>query len=142
MVLKRYHLLFRDAAMLRKRLQDERKNLRARIDKRTIRVSKCAETYIEFFNLHHEYDSFLVAAEPSNPWVSDSTEFWEMFGGGGGGGGGLHGILGRVPKEPQEHQRRRYLYRRLFNDTLEQNSNSGGIELRGGRAQCHAEGGQ
>ena len=93
-------MLFRDAAMLRKRLQDERKNLRARIDKRTIRVSKCAETYIEFFNLHHEYDSFLVAAEPSNPWVSDSTEFWEMFGGGGGGGGGgLHGIFGRVPKE-------------------------------------------
>jgi len=87
----------RDAAMLRKRLQDERKNLRARIDKRTIRVSKCAETYIEFFNLHHEYDSFLVAAEPSNPWVSDSTEFWEMFG--GGGSGGLHGIFGRVPKE-------------------------------------------
>ena len=97
LLLKRYHLLFRDAAMLRKRLQEERKNLRARIDKRTIRVSKCAETYIEFFNLHHEYDSFLVAAEPSNPWVSDSTEFWEMFG--GGGGGGLHGIFGRVPKE-------------------------------------------
>lgn len=42
-------------------------------------MSKCAETYIEFFNLHHEYDAFLVATEPSNPWISDSTEFWEMF---------------------------------------------------------------
>ena len=98
--------------MLRRRLQDERKNLRVRIDKRTIRVSKCAETYIEFFNLHHEYDSFLVAAEPSNPWVSDNTEFWEMFGGGAGGGGG-HGIFGRVPKEQGGRRLRRMISRQL-----------------------------
>jgi regulator of G-protein signaling len=27
----------------------------------------------------HEYDPFLVPSEPANPWISDSTEFWEMF---------------------------------------------------------------
>lgn len=66
-------------AALRRRLQDEVNNLKSRVDKCTIRVSKCGETYIEFFNLHVEYDAFLVSSEPSNPWVSDSTELWEMF---------------------------------------------------------------
>lgn len=66
-------------ALLKHRLKDTSANLRSRIDKCTIKVSKCAETYIEHFNLHSEYDPFLVPTEPSNPWVSDSTEFWEMF---------------------------------------------------------------
>ena len=66
-------------ADLRVRLQDMAANLRSRIDKCTTRVSKCAETYLEFHALHHEYDAFLVAAEPSNPWISDSTEMWEMY---------------------------------------------------------------
>jgi regulator of G-protein signaling len=82
--------------VLRKRLLEESRNLRSRVDKRVIRVSKCAETYVEFFGLHHEYDAFLVPTEPSNPWISDSIEFWEMFGHGGGGGGG---VFQRVPKE-------------------------------------------
>ena len=69
----------REMADLRLRLQDMSQNLRSRIDKCTTRVSKCAETYLEFHALHHEYDAFLVAAEPSNPWVSDSTELWEMY---------------------------------------------------------------
>lgn len=49
------------------------------MDKCTIRVSKCSETYIEFFSLHQDYDAFLAPMEPSNPWVSDATELWEMF---------------------------------------------------------------
>ena len=49
------------------------------MDKRAIKVSKCTETYIEFFQLHHEYDAFLVASEPSNPWITDSTELWDMY---------------------------------------------------------------
>jgi regulator of G-protein signaling len=57
----------------------EAANLRSRVDKCTIRLSKCAESYIEYYNLHSEYDAFLVASEPSNPWISDSTELWEMF---------------------------------------------------------------
>ena len=69
----------RDVAAQTKRLNGEIANLKSRLDKCTIRVSKCSETYIEFFGLHHEYDAFLAATEPSNPWVSDSTELWEMF---------------------------------------------------------------
>jgi hypothetical protein len=26
-----------------------------------------------------DYDPFLVPPEPSNPWVSDSSEFWDNF---------------------------------------------------------------
>ncbi len=66
-------------AELRRRLTGEERNLRSRVDKCTIRVSKCAETYVEFFTLHHEYDPFLAHAEPQNPWVSDSTDFWEVY---------------------------------------------------------------
>lgn len=69
----------RDVALLKKRLTTIAANIRGRIDKCTIKVSKCAETYVEHYTLLHEYDPFLVATEPSNPWVSDSTEFWEMF---------------------------------------------------------------
>ena len=49
------------------------------MDKRAIKVGKCAETYIEFFVVHHEYDAILVPSEPSNPWVTDSTELWDMY---------------------------------------------------------------
>ena len=73
------YILSRDPDFRRKCLSREAANLRSRMDKCTIRVSKCAETFIEFFSLHGEYDPFLVATEPSNPWTSDSTEFWEMF---------------------------------------------------------------
>ena len=72
-------MFFRDVALLKRRLQKLSANLRSRIDKCTIKVSKCAETYVEYFTLLNDYDPFLVPTEPSNPWVSDSTEFWEMF---------------------------------------------------------------
>ena len=61
------------------RLQTESANLKGRIDKCTIKISKCAETYIEHHNMYKEYDHFLYPTDPSNPWISDSTEFWEMF---------------------------------------------------------------
>ena len=66
-------------ALLKRRMRDEAANLKSRVDKRAIKVSKCAETYIEFFSLHHEYDAFLVASEPPNPWITESTELWEMY---------------------------------------------------------------
>ena len=70
---------FRDVALLKRRLRDEANNLKIRVDKRAIKVGKCTETYIEFFILHHEYDAFLVAPEPPNPWITDSTELWDMY---------------------------------------------------------------
>ena len=69
----------RDVALLKLRLQTESANLKGRIDKCTIKISKCAETYIEHHNMYKEYDHFLYPTDPSNPWISDSTEFWEMF---------------------------------------------------------------
>jgi len=69
----------RDVALLKRRLRDEANNLKTRVDKRAIKVGKCTETYIEFFNLHHEYDAFLVPPEPPNPWITDSTELWDMY---------------------------------------------------------------
>ena len=68
-----------DVALLKRRLQKVSDNLRNRIDKCTIKVSKCSETYIEYFTLLNDYDLFVVPTEPSNPCVSDSTEFWEML---------------------------------------------------------------
>ncbi len=104
--------------MHRKRLLDEIRNLRSRAEKRTIRVSKCAETYVEFFTLHHEYDAFLVPTEPSNPWISDSTEFWEMLGGvgsgGAGGGGGGSGMLFRGGQSAKEQIAERRVRRWAF----------------------------
>ena len=66
-------------AILKLRLQTVSSNLRTRIDKCTIKISKCAETYVEYHNLLKEYDPFLAQTEPSNPWISDVTDFWEMF---------------------------------------------------------------
>ena len=72
-------MYFRHVALLKQSLQKIANNLRTRIDKCTIKISKCAETYVEHYTMHGEYDPFLAPTEPSNPWTSDSTEFWEMF---------------------------------------------------------------
>ena len=70
---------YRHVALLKQSLHKQAANLRTRIDKCTIKISKCAETYVEHYSMLHEYDPFLVPTEPSNPWTTDSTEFWEMF---------------------------------------------------------------
>ena len=49
----------------------------SRKEKRTVRVSKCGETYIDFFKLYEEYDPLLYQAEWSSPWIS---EVWEREG--------------------------------------------------------------
>jgi len=76
---KRQPSFLRDEANLLRRLQRECRNLRSRVDKCTIRVSKCSETYVESFSSHGEYDPFLAPCEPTNPWIADSTELWEMY---------------------------------------------------------------
>ncbi|KAF8777160.1 Regulator of G-protein signaling 7 like protein [Argiope bruennichi] len=54
------------------------KHLKNRLERRVIKVSKAAESYINFFEQYQEYDAFLVTPEPSNPWISDSVDFWEL----------------------------------------------------------------
>ncbi len=33
-----------------------------------------------FYEQYTEFDPFLTPADPSNPWINDSTEFWDMEG--------------------------------------------------------------
>ena len=34
-------------------------------------MSKCGETYIDFYKLYDEYDNFLSGGESNSPWVSE-----------------------------------------------------------------------
>lgn len=78
--------------------------LRIRLDHRIggVKISKIAESYGTFYDQWNEYDPFVTQLEPSkgvrhlvvplqslttlpptyqtptNPWICDSTEFWEM----------------------------------------------------------------
>jgi len=55
--------------------------LTTRRDRRTVKVSKCAETFVEFLRLYEEYDPLLccLVGDPS-PWVSDVWEREERGG--------------------------------------------------------------
>lgn len=52
--------------------------LKARLDRRNIKVSKAAESFIAYYEQYLEYDSFFIAPEYPNPWISDSVELWEQ----------------------------------------------------------------
>ncbi|XP_017771922.1 PREDICTED: regulator of G-protein signaling 7 isoform X2 [Nicrophorus vespilloides] len=52
--------------------------MRIRLDRRNIKVSKVAEACIAYFEQYLEYDSFFVAPEFANPWISDNPELWEQ----------------------------------------------------------------
>ncbi|CAL1284270.1 unnamed protein product [Larinioides sclopetarius] len=56
----------------------EIQSLKYRLERRNVKISKVSDTYINFFEQYQEYDAFLVTAEPSNPWISDSVDFWEL----------------------------------------------------------------
>ncbi|XP_074595111.1 regulator of G-protein signaling 7 isoform X2 [Brevipalpus obovatus] len=60
-------------------LRKEVDYLRIRLEHRIggVRLSKVAETYCTYFDQWVEYDPFITPSEPSNPWISDSTDFWE-----------------------------------------------------------------
>ncbi|XP_063836003.1 regulator of G-protein signaling 7-like [Ostrinia nubilalis] len=52
--------------------------LKARIERRNVRVSKVAEMFISYCEQYAEYDAFLTPPEWPNPWVSDTTELWDQ----------------------------------------------------------------
>ena len=35
-------------------------------------------SFISFYEQYLEYDPALTVQEPSNPWISDSTELWDL----------------------------------------------------------------
>ncbi|KAG5670072.1 hypothetical protein PVAND_000358 [Polypedilum vanderplanki] len=52
--------------------------LKLKLERRTIKISKVAESYISYFEQYREFDYFLAPPDYPNPWISDSTELWEM----------------------------------------------------------------
>ncbi|XP_052748398.1 regulator of G-protein signaling 7 [Galleria mellonella] len=52
--------------------------LRARLERRNVRVSKVADMFIAYCEQYAEYDAFLTPPEWPNPWISDTTELWEQ----------------------------------------------------------------
>ncbi|XP_045509209.1 regulator of G-protein signaling 7-like isoform X2 [Colias croceus] len=52
--------------------------LKARLERRNVRVSKVAEMFISYCEQYSEYDSFLTPPEWPNPWISDTTELWDQ----------------------------------------------------------------
>lgn len=61
-------------------LQREVESLRIRLEHRIggVRLSKVAESYCTYYEQWAEYDPFITLPEPSNPWVTDSMDFWEL----------------------------------------------------------------
>ncbi|XP_019765423.2 regulator of G-protein signaling 7 isoform X1 [Dendroctonus ponderosae] len=51
--------------------------LKTQLERRNIKVSKAAETFIAYFEQYIEYDPFFTPPEYTNPWVYDNTELWE-----------------------------------------------------------------
>ncbi|XP_053657667.1 regulator of G-protein signaling 7-like [Anopheles marshallii] len=51
--------------------------LKQKLDRRTIKVSKVAESYISYYEQYSEFDYFLSAPDHPNPWQTDNTEFWD-----------------------------------------------------------------
>lgn len=61
------------AEVLQKRIEF----LRGRLERRSAKISTVAESYMNHYEQYQEYDPFITPPETSNPWISDSVEFWE-----------------------------------------------------------------
>jgi len=59
------------------RLQRIRDNQILRRDRRTIKLSKCGDSYIEFYNQYQQYDALINPQDCTSPWATESTEVWE-----------------------------------------------------------------
>ena len=42
-------------------------------------MSKCGETYIDFYKLYDEYDNFLSGGESNSPWVSEVSSKFSFY---------------------------------------------------------------
>ncbi|XP_014665053.1 PREDICTED: regulator of G-protein signaling 7-like [Priapulus caudatus] len=52
--------------------------LKQQLDRRNVKLSKVAESYVSFYEQYQEYDPFSTTPEPANPWLCDTPEFWEI----------------------------------------------------------------
>ncbi|XP_044304474.1 regulator of G-protein signaling 7 isoform X11 [Varanus komodoensis] len=58
-------------------LHQEIKYWQIQLDRHRLKMSKVAESLLAYTEQYVEYDPFLVPPDPSNPWLSDDTSFWE-----------------------------------------------------------------
>ncbi|KAF4800668.1 Regulator of G-protein signaling 7 [Turdus rufiventris] len=54
------------------------KHWQMQLDRHRLKMSKVAESLLAYTEQYLEYDPFLVPPDPSNPWISDDTTFWEL----------------------------------------------------------------
>uniref|UniRef100_A0ABD2WLJ1 Regulator of G-protein signaling 7 n=1 Tax=Trichogramma kaykai TaxID=54128 RepID=A0ABD2WLJ1_9HYME len=59
-------------------LRHEIELLKLRLDRRIIKISKVAEALINYSLQYAEYDPFFTVPEATNPWITDSLDFWEQ----------------------------------------------------------------
>ncbi|XP_050548118.1 regulator of G-protein signaling 7 isoform X2 [Daktulosphaira vitifoliae] len=52
--------------------------MRLKLDRRNIKLSKIADTYITYFEQYAEYDPFFTPPEFTNPWLLDNIEVWDV----------------------------------------------------------------
>uniref|UniRef100_A0A8C5HPH2 Regulator of G-protein signaling 6-like n=1 Tax=Gouania willdenowi TaxID=441366 RepID=A0A8C5HPH2_GOUWI len=52
--------------------------LNIQLDRHCMKVSKVADSLMAYTEQFMEYDAFVSVTEPSNPWISDDTSFWEL----------------------------------------------------------------
>uniref|UniRef100_A0A8I5KRH6 Regulator of G protein signaling 7 n=1 Tax=Homo sapiens TaxID=9606 RepID=A0A8I5KRH6_HUMAN len=49
-----------------------------KLDRHRLKMSKVADSLLSYTEQYLEYDPFLLPPDPSNPWLSDDTTFWEL----------------------------------------------------------------
>ncbi|XP_052056255.1 regulator of G-protein signaling 7 isoform X6 [Apodemus sylvaticus] len=59
-------------------LQQQIKYWQIQLDRHRLKMSKVADSLLSYTEQYVEYDPFLVPPDPSNPWLSDDTTFWEL----------------------------------------------------------------
>ncbi|XP_013867754.1 regulator of G-protein signaling 6 isoform X4 [Austrofundulus limnaeus] len=59
-------------------VQKEITFLNTQLDRHCMKVSKVADSLMTYTEQFMEYDPFASVVEPSNPWVSDDTTFWDV----------------------------------------------------------------
>uniref|UniRef100_A0A671X1J7 Regulator of G protein signaling 6 n=1 Tax=Sparus aurata TaxID=8175 RepID=A0A671X1J7_SPAAU len=52
--------------------------LNTQLDRHCMKMSKVAESLISYTEQFMEYDPFVTAPEPSNPWTSDDPSLWDL----------------------------------------------------------------
>ena len=52
--------------------------LNIQLDRHCLKVSKVADSLVGYTEQFQEYDPFVSLTEPSNPWISDDSSFWDL----------------------------------------------------------------